>query len=87
MNSLDIQLIPNGGVTSAKGFRAGGIHAGFRKEPGRLDMALVEADELCSAAGTFTQNIFCAAPVIVSRENLGGVGLCGACGSYQFWYC
>lgn len=74
MNSLDIQLIPNGGVTSAKGFRAGGIHAGFRKEPGRLDMALVEADELCSAAGTFTQNIFCAAPVIVSRENLGGVG-------------
>ena len=49
MNSLDIQLIPDGGVTSARGFRAGGIHAGFRKEPGRLDMALVEADELPSS--------------------------------------
>lgn len=58
MNSLDIQLIPNGGVTSAKGFRAGGIHAGFRKEPGRLDMALVEADELCSAAGNFHAKYF-----------------------------
>lgn len=72
--SETMQLIPDGGVTSAKGFRAGGIHAGFRKEPTRLDMALIEADELCSAAGTFTQNIFCAAPVIISRENLGGVG-------------
>lgn len=74
MASLDIQLIPDGGVTSARGFRAGGIHAGFRKEPTRLDMALVEADELCPAAGVFTQNVFCAAPVIVSREHLDGVG-------------
>lgn len=70
----DIQPLENGSVTSAKGFRAGGIHAGFRKDPGRLDMALVEADELCPAAATFTQNVFCAAPVIVSREHLDGVG-------------
>ena len=35
-------------------------------------MALVEADELYPAAATFTQNIFCAAPVIVSKEHLGG---------------
>ncbi len=69
-----IENIPNGGVTSAKGFCAGGIHAGFRKEPTRLDMALVESDELCCAAATFTQNVFCAAPVIVSREHLDGVG-------------
>lgn len=46
--------------------------AGFRKNPGRLDMALVEADELCPAAATFTQNVFCAAPVTVSKEHLGG---------------
>lgn len=65
-------MVEGGGVTSALGFRAGGIHAGFRKNPGRLDMALVEADELCPAAATFTQNVFCAAPVTVSKEHLGG---------------
>lgn len=69
-----ITVIPEGGITSALGFKAGGIHAGFRKNPHRLDMALIEADELCPAAGVFTQNVFCAAPVTVSREHLDGVG-------------
>lgn len=69
-----IHTIEDGGVTSAAGFKAGGVHAGFRDDPNRMDMALVEADELCPAAGVFTQNIFCAAPVIVSRENLNGCG-------------
>lgn len=72
--TAQIHTIENGGVTSAAGFKAGGIHAGFRKDPNRMDMALVEADELCAAAGVFTQNVFCAAPVIVSREHLNGNG-------------
>ena len=66
-----ICLIDGGGVTSAPGFKAAGIHAGFRKDPQRLDMAIVEADELCVAAGVFTQNVFCAAPVLLCREHLG----------------
>lgn len=74
MTKANLITIENGGVSSAKGFRAGGIHAGFRNDPNRLDMALVEADELCPAAGVFTQNVFCAAPVTVSREHLDGVG-------------
>lgn len=74
MTKANLITIENGGVSSAKGFRAGGIHAGFRDDPNRLDMALVEADELCPAAGVFTQNVFCAAPVTVSREHLDGVG-------------
>lgn len=74
MTKANLIPIENGGVTSAKGFRAGGIHAGFREDPNRLDMALIEADELCPAAGVFTQNVFCAAPVTVSREHLDGVG-------------
>ena len=68
-----IAFIEGGGVTSALGFKAAGIHAGFRKNPERFDMALVVADEPCVCAGTFTQNVFCAAPVIVSREHLEGV--------------
>ncbi|WP_417294452.1 bifunctional ornithine acetyltransferase/N-acetylglutamate synthase, partial [Ellagibacter isourolithinifaciens] len=68
--------IEGGGVTSALGFKAAGIHAGFRKEPERRDLALVVVDEPCAAAGTFTKNIFCSAPVIISREHLsdGGTG-------------
>ncbi len=74
MNTANLTTVENGGVTSAQGFRAGGMHAGFRADPNRLDMALVEADELCPVAGVFTQNVFCAAPVTVCREHLDGVG-------------
>ena len=68
-----LSVIEGGGVTSAKGFKASGVHAGFRKDPGRLDMALLVADEPAACAATFTQNVFCAAPVTVSREHLDGV--------------
>ena len=68
-----LTFIDGGGVSSAKGFKASGVHAGFRADPNRLDMALVVADEPASCAATFTQNVFCAAPVTVSREHLDGV--------------
>ena len=73
MDTFDSMLraVPAGGITSARGFSAAGVHAGFRKNPERLDMALVMADEAVAGAGTFTTNRFCAAPVIVSREHLG----------------
>ena len=76
MNDIDIKLraVAQGGVTSAAGFKAAGIHAGFRKNPERLDYALVVPDEPCAGAGVFTTNRFCAAPVQVSRQNLGGAG-------------
>ena len=61
---------PEGNAASALGFGAIGTHAGFRPDPERLDMALVVADEPCAAAATFTTNVFCAAPVRVSREHL-----------------
>lgn len=67
-------LLPGGGVASALGFRAAGVHAGFRPDPDRLDFALVAADEPCACAGVFTRNVFCSAPVTVSRERLGNVG-------------
>ena len=57
-----------GGVCAAAGISAAGVHAGFRKEPERRDLAIVVADEAAVCAATFTQNRFCAAPVQVSRE-------------------
>lgn len=70
----DITIIENGCVASPAGVVAGGIHAGFRKNPERKDMALVEFVEGSVAAGAFTTNKFCAAPVIVSRKHLGAAG-------------
>ena len=60
-----------GGVTAPKGIRAAAAHAGFYPGNPRLDVALVVADaDEPVAAGVFTQNKFCAAPVQVSRAVL-----------------
>ena len=68
-----LTVIEGGGVTSACGFKAAGVHVGFRKNPGRFDLALLVADEPAACAAAFTQNIFCAAPVTVSRQYLDDV--------------
>lgn len=64
------------GVLAAAGFRCAGVHAGFRKNPSRGDLALVVAagEAPAAAAGVFTTNRFCAAPVTVSREHLAASG-------------
>lgn len=55
----------------ASGFRYAGIHSGLRaNEPGRLDLAFIVSDRPASAAGVFTQNRVCAAPVHVCRERV-----------------
>ncbi|MDO4537904.1 MAG: bifunctional glutamate N-acetyltransferase/amino-acid acetyltransferase ArgJ [Coriobacteriales bacterium] len=69
--AADYGFVPcDGGVCAAVGMRASGVAAGFRKEPGRRDLALVAADKSSVCAATFTQNRFCAAPVQVSRERV-----------------
>ncbi len=52
-----------------KGFKCAGISAGI-KSGGTKDMALILSDEPASAAGVFTTNQVCAAPVKVCREHL-----------------
>ncbi len=59
-----------GGVCAAAGFEAGAVHAGFRRNPERFDLALVAAAAPVAAAGVFTQNRFCAAPVTLDRAQL-----------------
>jgi glutamate N-acetyltransferase/amino-acid N-acetyltransferase len=55
-------------VVAAKGFSAAGVASGI-KENG-LDLSVVVADVGCAAAGVFTNNQVCAAPVTVSRTHL-----------------
>ncbi len=52
-----------------RGFRASGVKAGI-KPSGGLDLAILAADGPCAAAGTFTTNRVCAAPVKWCRERL-----------------
>src|SRR5271167_5157096 len=54
----------------ARGYRYAGVHSGLRPDPDRLDLALVVSDLPAKAAGVFTQNRVCAAPVRVCRERL-----------------
>ena len=54
----------------AHGYRYAGVHSGLRPDPDRLDLALIVSDRPAAAAGVFTQNQVCAAPVQVCRERL-----------------
>jgi glutamate N-acetyltransferase/amino-acid N-acetyltransferase len=65
--------IDDGGITSPLGFEAGGAYAGIKKfgsEGTRKDVGILLAKKPCVAAGLFTTNRVCGAPVIVSREHL-----------------
>ena len=55
------------------GVRLGTAEAGIRKKD-RRDLTLVELAPGSAAAGVFTQNRFCAAPVTVCREHLAADG-------------
>ena len=59
------------GVCAPKGFVAGGGACGI-KESGAPDLAIVATEDrtAVAAAGVFTTNRACAAPVQVSREHL-----------------
>jgi glutamate N-acetyltransferase / amino-acid N-acetyltransferase len=67
--SVKITPIPHGGITSAKGFRAGGIRAGI-KSTGKADLALLASNHDCAAAGTFTTNAIRASSVDWCEERL-----------------
>jgi glutamate N-acetyltransferase/amino-acid N-acetyltransferase len=56
-------------LTIPRGFRAGAVKSGI-KPSGGLDLALLVADGPCAAAGTFTTNRVCAAPVRWCRDHL-----------------
>jgi len=53
------------------GVRLGIAEAGIRKQ-GRKDLLLVILPDSATVAGVFTQNRFCAAPVLLCREHLLG---------------
>jgi glutamate N-acetyltransferase/amino-acid N-acetyltransferase len=55
-----------------QGFRAAGVYTGVKRSDKKLDFALVVADRPAVAAGVYTKNLVCAAPVKVDRERTPG---------------
>ena len=83
-------------VTFAQGFSAAGVEAGISSIKGKKDLALVVNDgPLDAAAGVFTANRFCAAPVQWTRKivadghvkavilNSGGANACTGQPGYE----
>lgn len=62
-----MEILKEGGVTAAKGFKAASIAAEI-KYKNRTDMAMVYSDVPCLAAGTFTSNVVKAACVLWDKE-------------------
>src|SRR4029077_3633310 len=50
------------------GYRAAGVYSGVKRSEGKLDLSLVVSERPAVAAGVYTRNLVCAAPVKLDRE-------------------
>jgi glutamate N-acetyltransferase/amino-acid N-acetyltransferase len=64
--------VPDGTVTTPRGFLAGATDARIRDDyaQGRLDLALLHSERPCDAAAVYTRNSFLGPPLRVTRANL-----------------
>ncbi|MBO5281201.1 MAG: bifunctional glutamate N-acetyltransferase/amino-acid acetyltransferase ArgJ [Clostridia bacterium] len=60
----------NGGVCAAKGFTAGGVHCGIRKNKTKRDIALIWSEKRCATAAVYTKNLVKGAPLAVTKSNI-----------------
>lgn len=63
-----VDIVPDKHLNHVPGFKAQGVWAQIKKKS--KDVCLIVSDRPSKGAAVFTQNAFCAAPVIVSRENV-----------------
>jgi glutamate N-acetyltransferase/amino-acid N-acetyltransferase len=70
--TLPISSVPNGTITSATGFSAGGVFAGIKTPgAGKRDIGLLISDQSCAVAGTFSQNSIISPTVTLTRDRVG----------------
>ncbi len=62
--------IVSGGVCAAKGFKAGGVHCGIRKNRTKRDIALIYSETQANAAAVYTTNLVKGAPLLVTKEHI-----------------
>ncbi len=59
-----------GGVCAAKGFTAGGIHCGIRKNKEKKDLSVIYSETPASAAAVYTTNLVKGAPLRVTKDHI-----------------
>ena len=59
----------SGKIHNVAGVRLSAVSAGIRYQD-KLDLVLIELSEQSAVAGAFTQNAFCAAPVVIAKSHL-----------------
>jgi len=68
---MTLHVLPDGTITSPRGFAAGATHAGIKAIGERpLDLGLLVSDTPCDVAGTFTTNLVQAPPLVLTRERV-----------------
>lgn len=72
-DQVSFTVVPEGTVTTPKGFRAGGLHCGLKKTE-RYDLGAILCDVPATAAGVYTLNAFQAAPLRVTQESIAHSG-------------
>ncbi len=55
-----------------KDFLLAGVHCGIKSDPQRQDLALAVSQRPATAAGVYTQNLVCGAPVTLNRQRTPG---------------
>lgn len=66
---MNFEII-NGGVCAARGFKAGGVHAGIRKNKSKKDLSLIFSEKRAAAASVYTLNLVKGAPIEVTKKNI-----------------
>ena len=59
-----------GGVCAAKGFQAGGVHCGIRKNRTKRDLSMIYSAVPASCAAVYTTNLVKGAPLDVTRAHI-----------------
>ena len=59
-----------GGVCAARGFIAGGIHCGVRKNRTKRDLTMIKSEVRATAAATYTTNLVKGAPITVTKKHI-----------------
>lgn len=60
----------SGGVCAAKGFLAGGVHCGIRRNKSKKDLALIFSEVPANTAAVYTTNLVKGAPLTVTKNNI-----------------
>ena len=68
----NIKEVAYGNILSAKGYKAGGFHAGLRYS--KKDLGMIVSEVPANAAAVYTQSVVQAAPIAVTKDSIAYAG-------------